>query len=255
MLSATFSQSFAPATPLRVETRQAEATRARPRMPWSRSPWPWVCCALTSVAAHAVALTLFDTARHTDRPDTAGHAVLHAMGRAPMHVRTVAAPIARAPEPASPMTVMEPDRTSPAPEYVPMPAQEASTVTASSGPSMAAADADMTEDAMAAPAADIYFPRSELTVTPAPRAPVILAAPDDGSAAARRTGVLSLFIDEAGRVQRIVPEEPRLPSRYEEAARAAFMAAVFQPAQRDGTIVKSRIRIEVVFDTTSLDAP
>ena len=59
---------------------------------------------------------------------------------------------------------------------------------------------------------------------------------------------LSLFIDEAGRVTRVRVEGPALPSALEQAARAAFVAARFRPGEVDGRAVKSRIRVEVVFD-------
>lgn len=215
---------------------------------------PWLCCALVSLAAHAAVLNALDTTpaswdRHVA---TAGPAPA---ARHAMQFRTVTAP-PRRPAPAAPTADAAPtphaaplDVAAPAP--APVVRHEAVMPPSSQGDD----PHDRNEAALPPPGPATYFPRSELTVVPAPLHPVILATPDDGGPPARRVGVLSLFIDEAGRVHHIVPEEPLLPSRYEEAAREAFMAAAFTPGERDGGAVKSRIRIEVVFDNTPLDAP
>jgi hypothetical protein len=100
-----------------------------------------------------------------------------------------------------------------------------------------------------------FIPRPQLTVPPVPQTPVVLSAPSGNGEPARHVGVLALYIDEAGRVHHIVPDEPRLPPQYEQVAREAFMTAIYTPGQLEGRAVKSRIRIEVVFDNTPLDAP
>ena len=97
---------------------------------------------------------------------------------------------------------------------------------------------------------DDYVPRPLLSVAPVAQAPVILVAPLGETRMVRHVGILSLFIDEEGRVQRIAANEPSLPPAFEQAAREAFMAAQFSPGQVDGRAVKSRLRVEVVFDST-----
>ncbi|SEB12151.1 energy transducer TonB [Variovorax sp. YR216] len=97
-----------------------------------------------------------------------------------------------------------------------------------------------------------YVPRPQLSSVPVAQGPVIIGAPSDVSDLDRHTAVLSLFIDEDGQVRRIRAEEPRLPEAFEQAAREAFMAARFSPGQVDGKAVKSRVRVEVVFDNTPL---
>lgn len=231
------------------------------RTAWAR--WSWWCCGLLSLAAHAVMLNALDTAHPSaKRPGAAGAGA--PAGRHAMHVRMVAAPKGRqdAAMPAAGAESAVPGPIAPAPAPAPAldlaePVPATAARQASGMPLGQQVEASAEGHGMLppSPGRDTYFPRSELTVPPAPRQPVILATPDDGSAAARRVGVLTLFIDEAGRVHHIAAEEPRLPSRYEEAARAAFMAATFRPGEREGDIVKSRIRIEVVFDNTPLDAP
>lgn len=97
-----------------------------------------------------------------------------------------------------------------------------------------------------------YVPRPQLSVAPIARAPVFIEAPEGDTKAARHVGVLALYIDETGRVDHIEPVEPRMPLMYERAAQEAFKAATFSPGQMDGQTVKSRIRVEVVFDNTLL---
>jgi|GEM_PF-2102878 len=73
-----------------------------------------------------------------------------------------------------------------------------------------------------------------------------------------RTGRLTLFIDEAGAVRKVMlvsPADARdaLPAPFLEAAREAFLQAHFAPGERQGTAVKSRIDVEVSFDGRETD--
>ena len=68
-----------------------------------------------------------------------------------------------------------------------------------------------------------------------------------------RTGRLTLFIDEAGAVRKVMVAsapntEDALPAPFVEAAREAFLQARFAPGERLGMAVKSRIDVEVSFD-------
>lgn len=68
-----------------------------------------------------------------------------------------------------------------------------------------------------------------------------------------RKGRLTLFIDEAGVVRKVMvwpPTDPQdaLPPPFVQAAREAFLQARFAPGERHGVPVKSRIDIEVSFD-------
>jgi hypothetical protein len=99
---------------------------------------------------------------------------------------------------------------------------------------------------------DDYIPRPLLSVGPAATVPVLIDTPIGNFGVARQMGILSLFIDEEGAVQHVAGSEPLLPALLEQAAREAFMAARFTPGEVDGRPVKSRIRVEVVFDNTPL---
>ncbi|QFZ82659.1 hypothetical protein GFK26_07750 [Variovorax paradoxus] len=99
---------------------------------------------------------------------------------------------------------------------------------------------------------DNYVPRSQLSTPPIAKTSIVLEPPLGELAADRLVGILLLFIDEQGRVQRVDAEVPTLPSTFEQAVRESFMAAEFSPGEVDGRAVKSRLRVEVVFDNTSL---
>jgi len=95
-----------------------------------------------------------------------------------------------------------------------------------------------------------YIPRSLLTVPPVALTPIVLDMPEGEFAAERYVGVLSLFIDEEGHVKHVAAEGILLPPAFEQVARNAFSAASFSSGQMDGRAVKSRQRVEVVFDNT-----
>jgi len=95
----------------------------------------------------------------------------------------------------------------------------------------------------------MFLARSLLAVPPTPLAPVIIAYPDVPGMAERYSGELTLFIDETGAVVRVRVERNALPPALEEAARNAFMSVRFRPGElTEHGAVKSRIRVEVVFE-------
>lgn len=99
-----------------------------------------------------------------------------------------------------------------------------------------------------------YIPRPQLSIAPIPRAPILIAPPEGDKEPARRVVVLSLYIDESGHVRHIEADDNDMPPAYVQAARTAFMAATFSPGRLEGQQVKSRTRVEVVFDNTPLDS-
>lgn len=145
----------------------------------------------------------------------------------------VDAPLVAAPAPTEPS--MEPSRA-PLPDVVAVP-RPADTWLGVALPGVATDD-------------DLYFPRSQLTVAPAAIDPVVIDYPRFNGDAGRYVAELSLFIDETGRVARVRVDNGSLPPALEDAARRAFTQARFRPgeAAEHGT-VKSRIRIEVVFES------
>jgi len=77
---------------------------------------------------------------------------------------------------------------------------------------------------------------------------VPLAYPADMPLVARSRVVLSLLIDERGEVDKVIVEAAEAPTELEHLASRAFAGARFNPGMRDGTAVKSRLRVEVTFE-------
>jgi hypothetical protein len=85
-------------------------------------------------------------------------------------------------------------------------------------------------------------------------APITIDYPPIDDDNGRYVSELTLFLDESGNVVRARVDGPRLPFALEEAARSAFLAARFAPGWLVGETVKSRIRVEVVFERTGSNA-
>jgi hypothetical protein len=94
-----------------------------------------------------------------------------------------------------------------------------------------------------------YVPRALLSTVPEPVKPLAIPYPSTGPSEGHFTTVLALFIDESGAVQRVRLDGPMLPPVLDAAAREAFLKARWQPGQVDGRLVKSLIRVEVVFES------
>ena len=111
---------------------------------------------------------------------------------------------------------------------------------------------------VAAPADDEdYVDPRRLTVRPSPVGDVVLPELPASDLKTALKAVMTLFIDDTGRVVRIRVESSNLPVDAEVAIRQVFMQAPFRPGAIDGRAVKSRMRIEVGFDAAApgADAP
>jgi hypothetical protein len=94
-----------------------------------------------------------------------------------------------------------------------------------------------------------YLPRNLLSVAPTAQTSIIIPYPPEVAGTGRYAGIFALFIDELGEVRSVRMEDQRLPPAMERAVRQIFMQTRFSAGQRDGKDVKSRIRVEIVFDT------
>lgn len=94
-----------------------------------------------------------------------------------------------------------------------------------------------------------FFSRQALDIGPYPTLPVLIEYPRSDGEEGTHTSELSLFIDETGRVVRIRMDGRTLPPAMEDAARRAFMGSVFSPGVLDGLPVRSKIRVEVTFES------
>jgi hypothetical protein len=99
---------------------------------------------------------------------------------------------------------------------------------------------------------DAYLPRSALSVPPRAldfvNVPYPSLSDDKGHYVVR----LWLFIDETGVVQRATPDVGDAPIALVDGARQAFLTARFEPGQLEGRPVRSRLHVEVRFDTGTM---
>lgn len=98
-----------------------------------------------------------------------------------------------------------------------------------------------------------YIPRPELAIAPVARGTILIEAPPGQTETRRISGVLSLYINEHGLVDHVAPTGSSMPPEFETAAMKAFRDMTYSPGQLQGQAVKSRIRVEVVFDNTPLE--
>lgn len=99
-----------------------------------------------------------------------------------------------------------------------------------------------------------YYPALEVDLHPAALQLIQPFYPDE-AASANITGsvVLELLLDESGKVQALSVEEANPPGIFEQSALDAFRNARFSPAQRQGRVVKSKMRIKVTYEVPSID--
>jgi hypothetical protein len=102
---------------------------------------------------------------------------------------------------------------------------------------------------------ETFIPRPQLSIPPTAQTPIMLPDMDAQTPNGRFAGILALYIDETGRVHHITPLAPRLPPELEKAAIETFMAVQFTPGELRGAMVKSRIKVEVVFEKSPIAAP
>jgi protein TonB len=210
-------------------------------------------CLSLSVAAHALVLAGLQTSGRRTGSSDPRHA-------APLQIRMVnlasAVPLPDTTPAHQPDAPMADEALPPSPDDVaPAPAQAQAATAEADAPIEAQAqdqpDAS-TPPLPPKPYAE-YIPRPQLSIAPIPRVPILIAPPQGDKEVARRVIVLSLYIDESGHVRHIEADDDGQPPAYVEAARNAFLAATFSPGQLAGQQVKSRTRVEVVFDNTPLD--
>jgi outer membrane biosynthesis protein TonB len=112
-------------------------------------------------------------------------------------------------------------------------------------------------DTAAAPAAaptvdPPYFPRSELTVPPAPIGPVDVRFPEDVTGIVNLKVQATLFIEEDGTVRRVRIDTPDIHPSFHGAVMEAFSSARFSPGQVEALPVRSQMRVEVEFQAPNV---
>lgn len=94
-----------------------------------------------------------------------------------------------------------------------------------------------------------YTPSARLSVRPSAVDEIAVPYPEGVDHRGVSKAILMLFIDEEGTVVRVKIDKSDLPSQFQEAATNSFAQARFHPGRIDDRPVKSRMRIEVTFDS------
>ena len=94
-----------------------------------------------------------------------------------------------------------------------------------------------------------YAASGTLSVRPTPMGEISVPYPKDTSDRGISKTSLTLFIDEHGAVVRVRVDDSELPPQFGEAAKNAFAKARFHPGQVGDYPVKSRMRVEVIFES------
>ncbi len=97
-----------------------------------------------------------------------------------------------------------------------------------------------------------YLPRAALTIGPRSIAPVLIDYPAFAGERELYAGEFDLLIDDTGGVVRVLSVASDLPLILSDAVRDAFLSARFDPGEIEGRPVRSRLRIEVTFDSRRL---
>jgi TonB family protein len=94
-----------------------------------------------------------------------------------------------------------------------------------------------------------YYKRSELQVQPGIRTRTVPEYPQAALGSGLAGSVtLRLFVDQAGRVERVQTLSADLPAEFEQSAERAFRTALFTPGYRADRPVPVQIVIEVLFE-------
>lgn len=218
-------------------------------------------CMLAAVALHAAALGWLVQGRSRPGGDGGAPGVLAERAPAPppaaamqVALRTLAAPArpaaqtapGQAPAPAASAA----DRSLAADGPAASPAMTAAAYPAepAAGPVAAQQAGGST---LGGPDTQGYVPRPLLSTAPEPTQDIALPFPLDFAGRGRFAGILTLYIEADGRVSRVVVEGASLPPPLARVAQQAFSGTRFTPGRVERRIVKSRIRVEVVFENPS----
>jgi len=94
-----------------------------------------------------------------------------------------------------------------------------------------------------------YTPSGRLTVRPSAVGEIAIPYPKGVDHRGVVKSMLTLFIDEKGTVVKVKMDESDLPAPFQDAAKHAFARARFYPGRIDDLPVRSRMRIEVTFES------
>jgi hypothetical protein len=92
-----------------------------------------------------------------------------------------------------------------------------------------------------------YLPPSRVSVPPKPLRPRDVPFPEGVEGSVDLRVMVSLFIDEAGKVRRVRLDTPDIPAAFANSIISTFLSTEFTPGKVDAVPVRSLVRIEVAF--------
>lgn len=220
---------------------RADGLRLAPRPPTlPRAVW---VAALLALAGHAALLL-------APWDDGRAEGVTAPVYRPAARVRLLESPDRPEPQPVVAVRGSAPSparTTTPPPTPPTTPSQPALTATVDLSPADSAASAAALALTTAADDEALFLVRSQLDRAPHAIEPIDLPYPESAPLG-HHQAVMTLFIDEQGRVRRVrLDIGQMLPPLLEDAARQSFLQARFEPGIKDGTAVRSRLRVAVEF--------
>lgn len=224
---------------LRLAPRPPALPRALPRAMW--------VAALLALAGHAALLL-------APWDDGRADGVTAPVNRPAARVRMLEGPDRPEPQPgvavrgSAPSPAPSPAQTT-GPSTPPSTAQPQTALTVAVDPSPADAPASAAARALTTAADEeaLFLVRSQLDRAPYASEPIDLPYPESAPLG-HHQAVMTLFIDEQGRVRRVrLDIGQMLPPLLEDAARQTFLRSRFEPGIKDGAPVRSRLRVAVEF--------
>ncbi len=94
-----------------------------------------------------------------------------------------------------------------------------------------------------------YLPHSVLSHPPFPLEEIVVPWPENLLSLGKSVAVFVVHIDQFGIVREVFADDENNFTGLEGVVRGAFLGTRFSPGQIDGRPVRSRIRIEVVFES------
>lgn len=100
-----------------------------------------------------------------------------------------------------------------------------------------------------------YVPSEYLSFVPKPLAPVEIPFPEAVVGEISVHVQLSLFIDETGHVDRVQVDNSQPLSLLQDAAVNTFLTTRFKAGELEGHVVRSLLRVEVIFESPGVNTP
>lgn len=212
-----------------TRTQRPGFDRAVFLMDIEKSPvWRLIVAGIASIGIHAYLLTI---------PLAPPLLAINLVPTTFMPVIAVALPTRGKPRETAPQRTTAPTLTT------------ASSASGSTRPAPTVTDEELPGIPLEIPQQDRYLHRQELNLAPRLLAPIVVPYPEQVQKFGKFHAILSLYLNEIGNVDRVEVDSSDLSLEQLKETIQTFRRAHFSPGEKDGTPVKSRLRIEVLFDS------